>query len=117
MARIVVLYNTDYDAEQATLTGPDVTSVRDSAKAIARALVEAPPDGRARNEVELMGVHGVEVYAALQRIRAMKCDLLFNLCESMDNNSLNEPTFAGLLDLFSIPYTGADLLALASCLH
>jgi D-alanine-D-alanine ligase len=111
MARIVVLYNTDYDAEQATLTGPDVTSVRDSAKAIARALVEM------RHEVELMGVHGVEVYAALQKIRAAKCDLLFNLCESMDNNSLNEPTFAGLLDLFSIRYTGADLLALASCLH
>jgi D-alanine-D-alanine ligase len=35
----------------------------------------------------------------------------------MDNNSLNEPTFAGLLDLFGIRYTGADLLALASCLH
>ncbi len=111
MARIVVLYNTDYDAEQATLTGPDVTSVRDSAKAIAGALREM------NHDVELMGVHGVEVYAALQRIRAASCDLLFNLCESMDNNSLNEPTFAGLLDLFSIPYTGADLLALASCLH
>ena len=111
MARIVVFYNTDYDAEQATLTGPDVTSVRDSAKAIAGALVET------NHTVELMGVHGVEVYAALEKVRAWKPDLLFNLCESMDNNSLNEPTFAGLLDLFSIPYTGADLLALASCLH
>ena len=111
MARIVVFYNTDYDAEQATLTGPDVTSVRDSAKAIAGALVET------NHTVELMGVHGVEVYAALEKVRAWKPDVLFNLCESMDNNSLNEPTFAGLLDLFSIPYTGADLLALASCLH
>lgn len=111
MARIVVLYNTDYDAEQAALTGLDVTSVRESAKAITRALAEA------NHTVELMGVHGVEVYAALERIRAWQPDLLFNLCESMDNNSLNEPTFAGLLDLFSVPYTGADLLALASCLH
>lgn len=111
MARIVVLYNTDYDAEQAALTGPDVTSVRESAKAITRALAEM------NHTVELMGVHGIEVYAALDRIRAWQPDLLFNLCESMDNNSLNEPTFAGLLDLFSIPYTGADLLALASCLH
>ncbi len=111
MARIVVLYNTDYDAEQATLTGPDVTSVRDSAKAITRALAESG------HTVELSGVHGVEVYTVLAQIRAQKYDLLFNLCESMDNNSLNEPTFAGLLDLFGIRYTGADLLALASCLH
>ena len=111
MARIVVLYNTDYDAEQARHTGSDVTSVRESAKAIARALLEVG------HSVELMGVHGVEIYAALQQIRSAHPDLLFNLCESMDNNSLNEPTFAGLLDLFSIPYTGADQLALASCLH
>jgi D-alanine-D-alanine ligase len=111
MARIVVLYNTDYDAEQATLTGLDVTSVRDSAKAITRALAESG------HTVELSGVHGVEVYSVLAQIRAEKYDLLFNLCESMDNNSLNEPTFAGLLDLFGIRYTGADLLALASCLH
>ncbi|HEY0249899.1 MAG TPA: hypothetical protein VGC41_00145, partial [Kofleriaceae bacterium] len=111
MARIVVLYNTDYDAEQATLTGPDVTSVRESAKAITRALAEAG------HTVELSGVHGIEVYSVLAQIRAQNYDLLFNLCESMDNNSLNEPTFAGLLDLFGIRYTGADLLALASCLH
>ena len=111
MARIVVLYNTDYDAEQATLTGPDVTSVRESAKAITRALAEAG------HTVDLHGVHGVEVYAVLTHVRTEKYDLLFNLCESMDNNSLNEPTFAGLLDLFGIRYTGADLLALASCLH
>jgi D-alanine-D-alanine ligase len=111
MARIVVLYNTDYDAEQATQTGPDVTSVRDSAKAITRALAESG------HTVELSGVHGVEVYSVLAQIRTENYDLLFNLCESMDNNSLNEPTFAGLLDLFGIRYTGADLLALASCLH
>jgi D-alanine-D-alanine ligase len=111
MPRIVVLYNTDYDAEQATLTGPDVTSVRESAKAITRALAEAG------HTVDLHGVHGVEVYAVLAHVRAENYDLLFNLCESMDNNSLNEPTFAGLLDLFGIRYTGADLLALASCLH
>ena len=110
MTRIVVLYNTDYDEEQAKQT-PDLTSVRDSAKAIASALHESG------YTVELTGVHGVEVYSVLDRIRANRPDLLFNLCESMDNDSRNEPTFAGLLDLMKIPYTGADLLALASCLH
>jgi D-alanine-D-alanine ligase len=110
VARIVVLYNTDYDEEQAKQT-PDLTSVRDSAKAIAGALRESG------HVVELTGVHGVEVYSVLDRIRRDRPDLLFNLCESMDNNSQNEPTFAGLLDLMMIPYTGADLLALASCLY
>jgi D-alanine-D-alanine ligase len=112
MARIVVLYNTDYDAyEAATANTPDATSVRASAKAIAGALVESG------HTVELTGVHGVEVYSVLAQISAQKPDLLFNLCESMDGEPCNEPTFAGLLDLFRIPYTGADLLALASCLY
>jgi len=53
----------------------------------------------------------------LARIGREKPDLLFNLCESMDGDPRNEPTFAGLLDLFQIPYTGADLIALASCLY
>ena len=110
MARIVVLYNTDYDEEQAKQT-PDLTSVRESAKAIARALHESG------HTVELTGVHGVEVYSVLERLQRARPELLFNLCESMDNESRNEPTFAGLLDLFKIPYTGADLLALASCLY
>jgi D-alanine-D-alanine ligase len=111
-ARIVVLYNTDYDAEQAANAGnPDATSVRASAKAIASALIESG------HSVELTGVHGVEVYSVLERVRAAQPDLLFNLCESMDADPRNEPTFAGLLDLFGIRYTGADLLALATCLY
>jgi D-alanine-D-alanine ligase len=110
--RIVVLYNTDYDAEQAANAGnPDATSVRESAKAILGALIETG------YTAELRGVHGVEVYDVLTRLAADKPDLLFNLCESMDGDPCNEPTFAGLLDLFGIPYTGADLLALATCLY
>src|ERR1044072_4708272 len=112
MARIVVLYNTDYDEEQAANAGnPDATSVRESAKAIARALMETG------HTVELTGVHGVEVYDVLARIARDKPDLLFNLGESREGAPRTEPTFAGLLDLFKIPYTGADLLALASCLY
>jgi D-alanine-D-alanine ligase len=110
--RIVVLYNTDYDAEEAANANlPDATSVRGSAKAIASALIESG------YTVELTGVHGVEVYEVLARLAADKPDLLFNLCESMAGDPRNEPTFAGLLDLFAIPYTGANLLALASCLY
>ena len=110
--RIVVLYNTDYDAEQAANANlPDAMSVRGSAKAIASALIESG------YVVELTGVHGTDVYDVLARLGKNRPDLLFNLCESMDGDPRNEPTFAGLLDLFRIPYTGADLLALASCLY
>ncbi len=107
---VTVLHNTDYDDE---LTGPgiDVSSVEISARAIAHALKQA---GFA---VELVGLAGREVFDVLAKLRDDKVDLVFNLCESMAGDPRNEPTFAGLLDLFEIPYTGADLPALAMCLH
>ena len=109
-ARIIVLHNTDYDAE---LTGPgiDVSSVEISARAIASALKAAG------FQVDLVGLQGREVFDVLAMMRATKPDLVFNLCESMAGDPRNEPTFAGLLDLFEIPYTGSDLPALAACLH
>jgi D-alanine-D-alanine ligase len=106
--RIAVLYNTDYDAEACAT---DVISVETSARAVAAALSEGG------FEVELLGLFGLEVFGVLERIRASAPDLVFNLCESMAGDPRNEPTFVGLLDLFAIPYTGADLLCLASCLH
>ncbi|MBA3398028.1 MAG: ATP-grasp domain-containing protein [Deltaproteobacteria bacterium] len=109
-SRIAVLYNTDYDAE-AKLAGIDVSSVEASARSIASAL----SDNGYR--IELVGVHGLDVFDVLAKIRASAPDLVFNLCESMEGDARNEPTFAGLLDLYGIPYTGADLLGLASCLH
>jgi D-alanine-D-alanine ligase len=106
-SRIAILYNIDYDAACAA----DVVSVENSARAIVGALIESG------FEVDQIGLHGREVLTVIERVRATKPDLVFNLCESMAGESANEPTFVGLLDLFDIPYTGADLLALASCLH
>jgi len=107
-SRIAVLYNTDYDAEA---SATDVASVETSARALAGGL------GEAGYEVELIGLHGRDVLPVIERVRAAAPDLVFNLCESMAGDPRNEPTFVGLLDLFDIPYTGADLLSLASCLH
>src|ERR1044071_7095906 len=106
--RIAVLYNTDYDAEACAT---DVVSVEGSARAVVAAL------GDSGFAVELIGMYGLEVLAVIDRIRALAPDLVFNLGESMAGDARNEPTFVGLLDLFGIPYTGADLLCLASCLH
>ncbi len=107
-SRIFVLYNIDYDAEAGAA---DVVSVAASAQAIVGALTEAG------DHAEPIGLHGREVFAVLDKLRAAKPDLVFNLCESMAGDPRNEPTFAGLLELFEIPYTGNDLLGLASCLH
>jgi D-alanine-D-alanine ligase len=105
---IAVLYNTDYDAEAAAT---DVISVEASARGITGALTESG------FRAELVGLHGLEVFAVLDRLRADRPELVFNLCESMAGDPRNEPTFVGLLDLFGIPYTGADQLALVSCLY
>lgn len=108
-SKIIVLYNTDYDAE---LTGPgiDVSAVELSSRAIAEGLRGSGYD------VTLTGVAGRDVFDVIAGVRAAAPDLVFNLCESMAGDPRNEPTFVGLLDLFGIPYTGSDLPALAACL-
>ncbi len=103
--RVTVLYNHDPDA-----TAVDVAAIRESAEAVANGLREAG------YETDMGMVIGPQVFETITRLRETKPDLVFNLCESMAGDSRNEPTFVGLLDLFRIPYTGADLLALASCL-
>ena len=107
MGRVIVLYNTDYDDDPSV----DATSVESSARSIQEALIEAG------HEAELVGLQGYEVFEVLTRLRSSAPDLVFNLCESMAGDARNEPTFAGLLDLFGLRYTGADLPALAACLH
>jgi D-alanine-D-alanine ligase len=109
MAGIIVLYNTDYD--EITDPGVDASSVETSAKSIEAALAATG------YHAELVGLQGREVFDVLARLRAAQPELVFNLCESMAGDPRNEPTFAGLLDLFELPYTGADLPALAACLH
>ena len=107
-SRIIVLYNIDYDPQAGAA---DVVSVAASAQAVAQALRD-----RGRH-AELIGLGGREVLAVLEQVRAAKPDLVFNLCESLAGDARHEPTLVGLLDLFGIPYTGSDLLGLASCLY
>jgi D-alanine-D-alanine ligase len=109
--RIVVLINSDYDAELTAGTGADVSAVRLSAMAVADAL-------RARNfAVELVAIEGPDVLEVIGRLRAAAPDVIFNLCESMAGDPRNEPIIPGLLDLFGLVYTGGDAVALGLCLH
>jgi D-alanine-D-alanine ligase len=110
MRRIVVLYNTDYDAELLA-AGADVSAVQASATAVRDGLIASGHDA------ELLGMQGLDVFDVFRRLVDRKPDLVFNLCESMAGESKNETTVPGLLELFKLPYTGADALALGSCLH
>ncbi|MBI4811320.1 MAG: hypothetical protein HY800_07775 [Ignavibacteriales bacterium] len=44
-------------------------------------------------------------------------DVIFNLCESVGNESIHEMHIAGLYELLGIPYTGADSLTLGIALN
>ncbi len=110
-SRILILCNTDYDAELSAGAETSVNAVQASAQAIGAALVASG------FQIESYGLHGLEVFELLERLRRDPPDLVFNLCESMNGDSRNEPTMTGLLDLYKIPYTGNNTLALVSCLH
>jgi D-alanine-D-alanine ligase len=44
-------------------------------------------------------------------------DLIFNLCESVGNESVHEMHVAGIYELLGVPYTGAGAFALGTCLN
>ncbi len=46
-----------------------------------------------------------------------KPDLVFNLCESVGNESIHEMHAVGIYELMSIPYTGSDPLSLGTSLN
>ena len=44
-------------------------------------------------------------------------DLIFNLCESVGNDAIQEMHVAGIYELMGVPYTGASAFVLGTCLH
>jgi D-alanine-D-alanine ligase len=109
--RVTVLYNTDYDAELIAASGADVSAVQASALAVRDALRAEAIDA------ELIGIQGHDVFAVFDRLVDEAPDLVFNLVESLAGDARNEACVPPLLELFKLPYTGADALALGSCLH
>ena len=50
------------------------------------------------------------------KIAEANVDLIFNVCERVNNSSLLEPHAAAILDCLGIPYTGSNPLTLAMCI-
>lgn len=52
----------------------------------------------------------------IQELKSANVDLVFNVCERINNSSLLEPHAASLLDILQIPYTGSNPFTLALCM-
>lgn len=52
----------------------------------------------------------------IEKIQKSGVDIIFNVCERINDSSLLEPHGAALLDIFQIPYTGSTLSALSLCM-
>lgn len=50
------------------------------------------------------------------KIAEANVDIMFNVCERVNNSSLLEPHAAAMLDCLGIPYTGSNPLTLALCI-
>lgn len=53
---------------------------------------------------------------AINILQNKKIDLVFNVCERINNSSLLEPHAAAILDAFQIPYTGSNPFTLGLCI-
>ena len=107
--RITVLYNNDYDQE--LIAAVDVSAVRASAQAITRAIGDYGFQSR------LLGVHGLDLGDVMSELDAERPDLVFNLCESLNNDARNEIVIPAILEMLGLPYTGTSSLSLGLCLH
>jgi D-alanine-D-alanine ligase len=58
-----------------------------------------------------------DIYRMIDHLKEDRPDLVFNLVEAVENESLQEMNVAGLYELLKIPFTGAGPLALGTALN
>lgn len=58
-----------------------------------------------------------DVHRMMDHLRSEKPDIIFNLVESIENDSIQEMNVAGMFELLKIPYTGASPLTLGLLLN
>jgi D-alanine-D-alanine ligase len=57
-----------------------------------------------------------DIISAIKKIKNISPDICFNLVESINGNAFFESSFAGILELLEINFTGNSSLTLANCL-
>ncbi|MEK7065216.1 MAG: ATP-grasp domain-containing protein [Patescibacteria group bacterium] len=56
------------------------------------------------------------VFEAIKQLKDSNVDMVFNVCERINNSSLLEPHAAAILDALQIPYTGSNPNTLGLCI-
>ncbi|MFA6486206.1 MAG: ATP-grasp domain-containing protein [Candidatus Magasanikbacteria bacterium] len=57
-----------------------------------------------------------DVFEAIKQLKDSNVDMVFNVCERINNSSLLEPHAAAILDALNIPYTGSNPNTLGLCI-
>jgi D-alanine-D-alanine ligase len=107
---IVVIYNRDFEGAEADPENKAREDIKDIAENVIGILT-----GRGFAATGL-GVTE-DVFGAVNAIRELKPDVVFNLCESIGGDNRFEPLLPLLLEREGIAYTGSSSLSLALALH
>jgi D-alanine-D-alanine ligase len=111
--KVLVLYNCDYDP----IPVPRGVKGRDRSE-VARAAHDVKDAVAAFGlHADILGVSGHEIAACLDKLKKLAPDLVFNLTESLAQDSRNEIVMPAVLDMLGIPFTGSGSMALGLCLH
>ncbi len=57
-----------------------------------------------------------DVISAMAQLKSSDVDLVFNVCERINDSSLLEPHAASIFDVLQIPYTGSNPFTLSLCI-
>jgi D-alanine-D-alanine ligase len=109
-ARIVVVFNRDFEGAEADPENKAREDIRDIAENIVRILEGAGYDASD------LGVTS-DVSAAVAEIEARRPDAVFNLCESIHGDNRFESLLPLLLDLKGLAYTGSGPFPLSLALR
>ena len=113
MQKVLVLYNCDFDPSPP----PRGVARRDRSE-VARAAHDVKDAvGAFGLEADIMGVAGPDIGACLDKLKKQAPDLIFNLTESLAQDSANEIVMPAVFDMLGIPFTGSGSMALGLCLH
>ena len=70
--------------------------------------------GNLGHKVILHGIYD-DISSFIKLVKKEKPHIVFNLCETFNQNRSLEPNISGLCELLNVPYTGADPLTLSLC--
>jgi D-alanine-D-alanine ligase len=114
---VTVLYNTDYDPVPPGAKRKGAVLDRDRSEVAASAFAVKDAIAEYGLEADIMGVEGRDLPEFLVKLRKNTPDLIFNLTESLAQESTNEIVMPAVLDMLGIPFTGTGSMGLGLCLH